>query len=520
MTQTPGRDESAHPQTDNDDRRIQRIAILGGGTAGWMAASMLARSLTGLRTTITVIESPDIGTVGVGEATIPPIIDLLRFLDINEADFIRHTQATYKLGIKFQGWRTPNHSYWHPFGSFGATINRRPFFHYWQKSVADGLTPRFNDFSLCARLGDEDKFCFPDKTVPGPVSGLRYALHFDAVLVARYLRAYSERLGVTRLERTVVGAERRQDGFLDALLFSDGARLAADLFIDCSGFRGVLIEGALETGYLDWSDLLPCDRAVAAPTGSGRTRPPYTRALARGAGWQWRIPLQHRVGNGYVYSSQQISDDAALDDLLTTIGGKTMAEPRFLKFVTGRRRLFWNRNCVALGLASGFLEPLESTSIHLVMSGMYNLLDHFPDRGFDQATIDSYNAELIDEMEHIRDFIVLHYCTTKRDDTALWRYCQAMALPSSLAERIELYRQTGRIRPRAGELFTDLSWFYIFDGMGVLPAGYDPLVDVTPSQRLREIMATLARETEAAAARAQSHDSFFAASLHASSPAL
>ena len=257
-----------------------------------------------------------------------------------------------------------------------------------------------------------------------------------------------------------------------------------------------------------------------ADGGDQQHGPHGQQRLARGAGWQWRIPLQHRVGNGYVYSSQQISDDAALDDLLTTIGGKTMAEPRFLKFVTGRRRLFWNRNCVALGLASGFLEPLESTSIHLVMSGMYNLLDHFPDRGFDQATIDSYNAELIDEMEHIRDFIVLHYCTTKRDDTALWRYCQAMALPSSLAERIELYRQTGRIRPRAGELFTDLSWFYIFDGMGVLPAGYDPLVDVTPSQRLRDIMATLARQTEAAAARAQSHDSFFAASLHASSPAL
>ena len=272
---------------------------------------------------------------------------------------------------------------------------------------------------------------------------MRYALHFDAGLVAQYLRAYSERLGVVRLERTVAGARQRGDGFLEELNFTDGTRLAADLFIDCSGFRGVLIEQVLATGYVDWSAILPCDRAVAVPTQMTRPRPPYTEATARSAGWHWRIPLQERAGNGYVYASDHISDEEALADLLAQVGETPLAEPRFLRFTTGRRKLFWNRNCVTLGLASGFMEPLESTSIHLAMSGVYNLLDHFPDRDFDQANIESYNAELIEEMEHVRDFLVLHYCTTRRTDAPLWRHCRSMPLPDSLTERIERYRRTG-----------------------------------------------------------------------------
>lgn len=496
------------PQLDN---RIGSIAIVGGGTAGWLAASMLARALPGTRTVITVIESPDIGTVGVGEATIPPIIDALKFLSIDEGDFIRHTQATYKLGIKFSDWKQLGHSYWHPFGTFGTPINRRPFYHWWHKARAAGLEPRFDDYSLCAALGESGRFRFPDSDSNSAAAGLRYALHFDATLVAKYLRSYAERLGVVRMERTVQGATRRADGFLDELQFSDGSTLRADLYIDCSGFRGVLIEQILGTGYVDWSAMLPCDRAVAFPTASVMPRPPYTHSRARAAGWHWRIPLQHRNGNGYVYSSAHCTDEQAHEDLITAVGEKPLADPRFLRFTTGRRKLFWNRNCVALGLASGFLEPLESTSIHLVTSALYHLLEHFPDRGFDQINIDSFNDELIYENERIRDFLVLHYCLTQRDDAPLWRYCRSMAIPDSLRQRIELYSGTGRIRWRSGELFTDLSWFYIFEGLGVRPHGYDPLLEVVPVEKLTEILASMASATAAAAKSAPTHDSYFAA---------
>jgi tryptophan 7-halogenase len=495
-----------------DNCQIKRIAIVGGGTAGWMAASILARVLPGTGCVITVIESPDIGTVGVGEATIPPIIELLRFLSINEADFVKHTQSTYKLGIKFTHWSGNNDSYWHPFGAFGAMINLRPFFHAWHRARSEGVAPRFNDFSLNAALGDAGKFRFPDAAAQGPVAGLRYALHFDAALVAQYLRSYSQRLGVARLEQTVAQATLREDGFLDELIFTDGTRLQADLYIDCSGFRGILIEGALKTGYLDWSDVLPCDRAVAMPTELSGARPPYTEAVAQRAGWRWRIPLQHRVGNGYVYSSAHIGDSEALDELTAALGEKPSADPRFLRFVTGRRKLFWNRNCVALGLASGFLEPLESTSIHLVMSGMYKLLEHFPNTLFAQSNIDSYNSELIEEIERIRDFLILHYLTG-RSDTPLWAHCQSMKLPDSLKGRIELYQRTGRIRTKVGELFTDLSWFYIFDGIGMRPERHDPLMDVVTMAQLRDILGSMAQSTALAAQNVPSHDSYFSARI-------
>ena len=502
-------------------RRLRSIVIVGGGTAGWLAASMLARALPGSGTAITVIESAEIGTVGVGEATIPPIIDVLRFLRIDERDFMQHTNATFKLGIKFSDWNQPGHSYWHPFGTFGNPLNRRPFFHCWHRARAAGLQPRFNDFSLCATLGDAGKFRFPDTQVDSPAAGLRYALHFDAILVAKYLRSYAERLGVERLERTVSAATRREDGSIDMLRFSDESTLKADLYIDCSGFRGVLIEQTLGTGYVDWSALLPCDRAVAFPSTPRGARPPYTHSLARSAGWQWRIPLQHRTGNGYVYSSAHCSEQQALEDLTAVVGERPKTDPRFLRFVTGRRRLLWNRNCVALGLASGFLEPLESTSIHLVASGIYHLLEHFPDRDFDQTNIDTYNARVIEEVEAVRDFIVLHYHLAQRADGPFWGYCRSMIIPDSLRERIELYRATGRIRVRAGELFTDLSWFYIFEGLGVRPLSYDPLLDVVGISQLREILGSLAASTAAAARAAPSHDSYFpAAALPESAAAL
>jgi tryptophan 7-halogenase len=490
------------------DERIKRIAIVGGGTAGWMAASILSRALRA-RCAITVIESPDIGTVGVGEATIPPFVDLLKFLDIDEGDFVRETRSTYKLGIQFKDWGRLGEAYWHPFGTFGASINRRPFFHYWHQARAQGLPLRFNDYSLCATLGEQGKFRFPDATASNAAAGLRYALHFDAGLVAKYLRTYAQKNGVMRLERTVTQVTQRADGFLDELVFSDGSRMQADLFIDCSGFRGVLIEQTLKTGYLDWSALLPCDRAVAVPTQLAGPRPPFTLATARAAGWHWRIPLQHRTGNGYVYCSSYLSDEQATEDLLGAVSGKPLADPRILRFVAGRRRLFWNRNCVALGLASGFLEPLESTSIQLVMNGAFNLLDHFPDKSFAPSNIASYNRELSDEMDHIRDFIVLHYCATRRDDAPLWAYCRSMQLPDSLTQRIDHYKATGRVRVKPRELFTDLSWFYIFEGLGIRPDSYDPLADAVQPDQLRDLLATLARSTAAGAAAARTHDSYF-----------
>ena len=486
--------------------------MVGGGTAGWIAAAILARALTNTGVEITVVESPDIGTVGVGEATIPPILDLLRFLSIDEANFVQQTQATYKLGIKFTDWGQLGEAYWHPFGTFGVPINRRPFYQAFLRAQAAGMKPRFNDFSLCAALGDADRFRFPDTQAEGPASGLRYALHFDAALVARYLRAYAERLGVKRLEKTVTTAAQREDGFLTALTFADGSFHAADLFIDCSGFRGVLIEQILHTGYEDWTRWLPCDRAVAMPTALSGPRPPYTQAFARPAGWRWRIPLQHRAGNGYVYSSACISDEAALADLTKQVGAPE-AEPRFLRFTTGRRKAFWNKNVVALGLASGFLEPLESTSIHLAISGIYNLLDHFPDTDFEPTNTAAYNAELIAEMNHIRDFIILHYCMTRRDDSAFWLQCASMEVPETLRERIELYCRSARISNRPGELFTDVSWFYIYQGLGIQPDRYDPLMDVVPMEKFRDILGKLATATNSAARAARPHDSFFSSSV-------
>jgi tryptophan halogenase len=489
--------------------RIRRIAIVGGGTAGWIAASMLARALPGTRTEITLVESAEIGIIGVGEATIPPIIDLLRFLSIDEADFIRYTQATYKLGIKFLDWKHIGESYWHPFGMFGMPINRRPFYHAWHKARAAGMELRLHDYSACASLGEDHRFRTPEPGADSPAAGIRYALHFDAVLVARYLRNYAERLGVRRLERTVAGATRLAQGAIDELKFSDGSSLKADLYIDCSGFRGLLIEQALGTGYLDYGALLPCDRAVAAQSALPERRAPFTQSLAREAGWQWRIPLQNRVGNGYVYSSAFSSDEAAQADLLRVIG-TPLTEPRLLKFTTGRRKRFWNHNCIALGLASGFLEPLESTSIHLVCSGMYHLLEHYPDSQFAPSNIAAYNEALTSEFDRVRDFVVLHYCLTEREDAPLWRQCRSMTLPDSLRERIDLYRATGRVRVRAGELFTDLSWFYIFEGLGVRPQSYDPLLDVLSADKLREILAALAAETDALRRGTPTHDSYFA----------
>jgi tryptophan halogenase len=462
----------------NSRDRTRGVAVVGGGTAGWMAAAILSRRLPARFGPIVVVESPDIGTVGVGEATIPAIRLFNEALGIDENDFLRHTQGTIKLGIEFKDWARIGHDYFHPFGAHGTSAEQVSLHQQWLSMRRSCDVGRFEDYSvntLAARFGR-----IPDPAAKGAAhwSSYSYAFHFDASLYAQYLRRYAEARGVVRLERKVVDVELRgEDGFIRALRLDDGRRIEADLFIDCSGFRGLLIEQALGTGYEDWSGWLPCDRAVAVPCENAGAPTPYTRSTARSAGWQWRIPLQHRIGNGYVYCSRFISDDEAAATLLSNLDGKARAEPRFLRFTTGRRKKFWNKNCIALGLASGFLEPLESTSIHLIQKGLTHLLDLFPERSCAPVVSDEFNRIAIDEYERIRDFIILHYKATARDDAPLWDHCRSMDVPEALAYKIRQFKSSGRVVRYGGELFAAPNWIAVFLGQDIFPESCDPLID-------------------------------------------
>ncbi|GAB4522064.1 MAG: tryptophan 7-halogenase [Amphiplicatus sp.] len=469
---------------------IRSIVIVGGGTAGWMAAAAFSRFLSRDGLSIVLIESEDIGTVGVGEATIPPITAFNAMLRIDEDDFMRATQATFKLGIEFVDWTRRGCAYMHPFGRFGADIEGVHFHQLWRKLRALGDDTGIEAYSICAVAAKSGRFAPPSSDPRSVLSNLKYAYHFDALLYARYLRQYAERRGVERVEGRIVDVSLRgEDGFIEAVTLEGGKRIAGDLFIDCSGFRGLLIEEALGTGYEDWTHWLPCDRAVAAPCENSEEPVPYTRAIARPAGWQWRIPLQHRMGNGYVYSSRFVSDAEARQTLLSNLEGRLLGEPRLLRFTTGRRRKFWNRNCVALGLASGFMEPLESTSIHLIQIGVARLLALFPDRSFNPIEAEEYNRLLAAQYERIRDFLILHYHAVERDDSPFWNYCRAMSIPDSLRDRIELFRTSGRFFRHEDELFDVPNWVAVFLGQNVYPERYDPLVDAMPVENLRVALA-------------------------------
>ena len=476
------------------DNRIRKVVIVGGGTAGWMTAAAMAKILGGIDgLAIELVESEEIGTVGVGEATIPQICIFNGMLGLDEDEFVRATNATYKLGIEFVDWTRIGHRYVHPFGTYGLDMKGVEFHHHWLKGRRLGDPHELDDYSIAVAAGLRGKFMRPALDQPkSPLSKIAYAFQFDAGLYARYLRGYAEARGVRRTEGRIVDVARNgETGLVEAVVLAGGARVAGDLFIDCSGFRGLLIEGVMEAGFENWSHWLPCDRAYAIPCESAGEAQPLTRSTARGAGWQWRIPLQHRTGNGYVYSSNHISDDEAAATLLANLDGAPLGDPRPLRFTAGYRKRAWVGNVVALGLAGGFLEPLESTSIHLVQSGIARLMTLFPTRAFDRLEIDRYNAGHIREYLDIRDFLVLHYKATERDDTPFWNYCRTLEPPEGLRSKLDMFRLNGRIFRENHELFTETSWLAVMVGQGIEAAGYHPAADLLPDEETLHRLAHL-----------------------------
>ena len=493
---------------------LKQIVVVGGGTAGWMAAAAFARFL-GPAYQIRLIESDDIGTVGVGEATIPAIQLFNQNLGIDENEFVRATQGSFKLGIEFVDWLEPGHRYMHAFGAIGRPLGLLHFHQYWLRHHQQGGASSLWDHAPTALAAAENRFARPVEK-PGVLpSGVAYAYHFDAGLYAAFLRKYAEARGVLRTEGQVVDvALNGESGFVESVKLASGETVTGDLFIDCSGFRGLLIEQALKSGYDNWSNYLPCNRAVAVPCASVDPLTPYTRSTARDAGWQWRIPLQHRTGNGYVYCSDFISDADATETLMSNLDGEALAEPRQLRFVTGKRRQIWKKNVVALGLSSGFLEPLESTSIHLIQSSIAKLLNYFPTAGFQQADIDGFNGEMDFEFNAIRDFIILHYKATNRPG-AFWKQCRDMAIPESLAAKIDLFKANGRIVRFNEELFTELGWLQVMWGQGLRPDGYHPLADQLTPEQLNEFMAVSHKHAAHIASQMHDHKAYIAANCAA-----
>ncbi len=486
------------------------MVIVGGGTAGWMAAALLSRAL-GSQLRIDLIESSEIGTVGVGEATIPQIRHLGEFLGFDEDRMLRAVQGTFKLGIQLENWARLGDSYLHAFGDIGLQPGLVPFHHYWLRSRARANAHALRAYSLNAAAAARNRFARLDKVPGAPLAGIRHAYHFDASLFAQFLRRCIKPGAVRHIDAKVVEVRLRiDDGFIESLRLDNGDTVQGDFFIDCSGFRGLLIEGALKTGYENWQHWLPCDRALAVASECAAPMRPYTRALARMAGWQWRIPLQHRTGNGHVYCSHFISDDEAAAQLLADVESKPVGDPRPLRFVTGMRRRAWNRNCLALGLAAGFMEPLESTSIHLVQSGIGRLLAMFPDRHCDQRVVDEYNRQTRFEYEHVRDFLILHYKATERTDTPFWKHCGAMQIPETLSRRIELFRRTGLVFREADELFAETAWVQVMLGQRIEPERHHPLADELDEQQLDRFLADIRTLIGRVVDRLPPHEEFIA----------
>ncbi len=471
---------------------LKKIIIVGGGTAGWMSAALLARHLIPTGVDVTLVEAAQIGTIGVGEATIPHIQNFNNMLGIDEATFLKETKATYKLGIEFVDWGKLGESYMHPFGEYGVPMGELPFYHFWSRMKSMGENHPLEAYSLNIMAARADKFMRPIEDPTSLASRIPYAYHLDATLYGQFLRKFAESQGVRRIEGKVIDTELSvETGFLTSIKLESGEKIEGDFFIDCSGFRGLLIEGALEAGYEDWSELLPMDRAVTAHSKVIEDPKPYTIATAREAGWTWRIPLQTRIGNGHVYSSRFMDKDAATQILLDNLDSEMLTEPRHLAFTTGRRKSFWKANCIALGLSSGFLEPLESTSIHLVQEGLVRLIALMPDLSFNPANALEYNRVMGLTYERIRDFILLHYVATQRDDTPFWKYMGDLELPETLSHRMHLFNKAGHYVHYEYDLFKLDSWLAVMEGQGFGTEVYNPVANAVDASALQNTMAQI-----------------------------
>ncbi|MBT8149618.1 MAG: tryptophan 7-halogenase [Gammaproteobacteria bacterium] len=483
-------------------KKVNKVVIVGGGTAGWMTAASLAK-LLGNNFELELVESEQIGTIGVGESTVPTLSTLHQLLKIDERDFVSAVHGTFKLGISFENWRDVDQDYFHSFGWTGNDCWAAGFQHFWLKGRELGISADYGDYCLELMAAKQKKFAVPQG------EGLNYAYHIDSGLYASMLRKIANAHGCKRTEGKITQVGTNPDtGFIEYVELESGQKVAGDLFVDCSGFSALLIEKTLKTGYEDWTHWLPCDRAIAVQTEALRAPVPYTRAIARSAGWQWRIPLQSRVGNGYVYSSQFQSDDDALRLLLDNIQGKTLIEPNHLRFRTGQREQHWNKNCVAVCLSSGFIEPLEATSIHLIQRAIIWLMQLFPRDQICQPDIDEFNQKMKHECEHIRDFIILHYHVTSRRDTEFWRYCANMSLPDSLSHRIDLFKETARAFHVPGELFTENSWTQVMLGQGIMPEQYHPIVNMMGNQDLNVFLANIKSTVGQQSAQLPGHQDF------------
>lgn len=486
---------------------IRKIVVVGGGTAGWMAAAALSKVFGTQKYSLTLIESDEIGTVGVGEATIPTIQEFNQLLELDENEFMKETNASFKLGIRFVDWKRQGSEYFHPFGTYGVDMNVN-FTHYWMRyhlAGGNGDFGLFNPQTLAARMGRFGRMSEINPKAPN----VNYAFHFDASLYARFLRRYAEARGVVRQEGKITSVSQHpESGDITSVTLESGQTIAGDLFIDCSGFRGLLIEQTLKTGYTDWSHWLPCNRAVAVPCDKVSGITPYTTSTAREAGWQWRIPLQHRTGNGYVFCESYLSEEAAADLILQRLDGKPQGQPRVIRFTTGHRKKQWNRNVIAMGLASGFLEPLESTSIYLVQEAIMKLIRYFPRDRITDSLRHSFNTEMLFAYDDVKDFLIAHYKITEREDTPFWAYCKHMDIPDSLKARLESFTQHNLSLVKFNELFKEASWFAVLAGQGLMPKSYHPVADLMPEDEFRWRMDRVREGTAGLANSMPGHEAY------------
>lgn len=501
-------------------KKIQNIVIVGGGSAGWMTAAALSSLLPPQAVQITLIESEQIGTIGVGEATIPDVINFNAMLGIPEQDFLRATNGTFKLGIEFVNWGRIGEAYFHPFGPHGVDMQGIDFHQFWMRYRQTNPTSEIETFSLSAIAAKQNKFAMPQNDPRSVLSQLRYAYHFDATAYARYLRSYAEQRGANRIEGKVIETTLNSEtGFIDSVSLESGDVVQGDLFFDCSGFRALLMGQALGVGFTDWAHWLPCDSAQTVAC--ERTGPllPYTRSTAKTAGWQWRIPTQHRTGNGHIYASDHISDEDAIESLLGDLDGRAKGAPRKIKFRTGHRDKFWEKNCIAVGLSGGFLEPLESTSLFLIQEGISKFISLFPSADMPVSVIDEYNRQLGKKFEQVRDFIILHYKATQRDDSEFWNYCRNMSVPDSLMQKMELFREAGRIFRYEDELFTRPSWVAVMVGQNLMPKTVDPIVHSLNAQEIARSLGSMQTAMIRASDNMETHEAFLKKYAWATAPA-